>query len=66
MNLQKTVISFLLVGAVIGGIVYLNSQKVNRGSGEEVIAVAPRPPDSSGVENKKFPSSKEKLNKCQN
>ncbi|OGI89144.1 hypothetical protein A2911_01010 [Candidatus Nomurabacteria bacterium RIFCSPLOWO2_01_FULL_40_15] len=63
MNLQKTVISFLLVGAVIGGIVYLNSQKVNRGSGEEVIAVAPRPPDSSGVENKKFPSSKEKLNK---
>src|SRR3989344_509188 len=63
MNLQKTVISFLLVGAVIGGIMYLNSQKVNRGSRDGVITVTPRLSSDSQIETKKFLSSKEKSNK---
>jgi thiol-disulfide isomerase/thioredoxin len=42
MNPQKTFISILLAAAVIGGIIYLNSQKAGRSTKAEVVTVVPR------------------------
>ena len=42
MNPQKIIISALLVAAVLGGIIYLNSQKVERGDKTGAVTVAPR------------------------
>ncbi len=42
MNPQKITISVVLIVAVVGGIIYLNSQKADRGSGNGTITVTPR------------------------
>lgn len=42
MNTQKIVISAVLVVAVVGGIIYLNSQKAERGGNAEIVTVVPR------------------------
>ena len=47
MNLQKISISIVLIVAVVGSIVYLNSQKIERVSTGEAVSVTPRLPDES-------------------
>ena len=58
MSSQKIIASVILVVAVVGSIVYLNSKKAPRESGIESVSVAPRL--SSDSEEKQSTSSEEK------
>ena len=51
MSMNKIIISVVLVVAVTLGIFYLNSQKVDRGSGSGAVTITPRLSLDRGVEN---------------
>lgn len=63
MNNQKIIISIVLIIAVIGGIIYLNSQKVPRGENDGGVTVIPRLSEDSEAKQAVSPEEKTTISK---
>ncbi len=60
MNLPKILISVALFVAVVGGIIYLNSQKASRGGSNEAVTVVPPISSDEKIVVSEKPSSDKK------